>query len=241
MKSIPSDRPPRHIAIIMDGNGRWARQRGLPRLEGHRAGAEAVRRVVTAAAELGIGYLTLYAFSIENWKRPKTEVRGLMGYLRGYLRRELPTMQKNNVRFLAFGRLEELPVSVRKALDETTRDTTANTGLTLILAVNYGSRLEITDAARSAISDALAGKLHPRDLTPESFSRYLYTRDIPDPDLLIRTSGELRLSNFLLWQSSYSELYFPEVHWPDFDRGHLEEAIREYARRERRYGGVKPC
>ncbi len=241
MKPKSSQSLPAHIAIIMDGNGRWARRRGLSRLEGHRAGAEAVRRTVTACAELGVSFLTLYAFSAENWKRPQTEVAGLMRYLRQYLKNEMPVLQKNNVRLLSIGRRDRLPAATRKTLEWAKRETEQNTGLVLVLAIDYGSRNEIFDAAVRLYEEIVSGRVDADRLDPESLSRYLYTFGIPDPDLLIRTSGELRLSNFLLWQVSYAELYFPEVLWPDFDRSHLEEAIREYGRRDRRFGGVKQC
>ena len=222
----------------MDGNGRWAKERGLPRLQGHAAGAENVRRITTAASELRIEYLTLYAFSAENWKRPRSEVSGLMSYLKYYLKNELPLMQKNNIRFLAIGRLEQLPARVRKAIDRTRDATAGNTGLKLILALNYGGRAEIVDGVKTAIREAGAGKLTPDDLDETVFARYLYTADIPDPDILIRTSGEMRLSNFLLWQISYTELWITPRFWPDFSRRDLEEAIQDFQKRDRRFGGL---
>lgn len=222
----------------MDGNGRWAKERGLPRLQGHAAGAENVRRITTAASELGIEYLTLYAFSAENWKRPRAEVSGLMRYLKYYLKNELPLMQKNNIRFLAIGRLERLPDRVRKAIRRTREATAGNTGLKLILALNYGGRAEIVDAVRKVMRDGLEGKLSPAELDEASFSGYLYTAEIPDPDILIRTSGEMRLSNFLLWQISYTELWITPRFWPDFSRRDLERAISDFQRRERRFGGI---
>ncbi len=234
----PADNFPRHIAIIMDGNGRWAKERGLPRLQGHSAGAENVRRITTAASELGLEYLTLYAFSLENWKRPRTEVSGLMRYLKYYLKNELALMQKNNIRFLAIGRWEKLPAGVRKAIIRTRDATAANTGLKLILALNYGGRAEIVDGVRKTLRDGIAGRISPEELDEAVFSRYLYTADIPDPDILIRTSGEMRISNFLLWQISYTELWITPRFWPDFSRRDLEEAIRDFQRRERRFGGL---
>jgi len=234
----PAAESPRHIAIIMDGNGRWAQSRGLSRLDGHRAGAETVRKIVTACAELKIGYLTLYAFSLENRKRPRREVSGLMHYLKHYLKNELPLMQKNHIRLRAIGRLRDLPAFVRRSLDGAIAATASNTGLTLILALNYGSRAEIVDGAKAALREAAAGRLSEDDLDEERFSRYLYTAGIPDPDLLIRTSGELRVSNFLLWQISYAEFWTTPVPWPDFTRERLLEAIADYGKRKRRFGGL---
>ena len=232
------EKPPRHIAIIMDGNGRWAQERGLSRLRGHRAGAEAVRRVVTDCAELGIEYLTLYAFSLENWKRPQTEVRGLMRYLKGYLQGELELMQRNKIRLRAIGRLDLLPAGVQRALNRSVQATAANPGLTLVLALNYGGRAEIVDGVKGVMRDGIAGRIGEKDLDERRFSRYLYTRDLPDPDLLIRTSGEMRVSNFLLWQISYTEFWSTPVYWPDFNREHLLAAIEDFRRRKRRYGGL---
>lgn len=229
---------PRHIAIIMDGNGRWARARGLSRLEGHRAGAEAVRRVTTAAAEIGIDYLTLYAFSVENWRRPRREIQGLMRYLKEYLKNELPLMKKNNIRLQAIGRLDEFPVSVQKALSRTIDATAGHSGLTLTLALNYGGRSEIVDGIKRIAEAAAGGRLDPEDIDEEFFSRYLYAPDHPDPDLLIRTSGEMRVSNFLLWQISYTEFWVTEDCWPDFDKEMLLKAISDYQGRERRFGGL---
>jgi len=230
---------PRHIAIIMDGNGRWAEAKGLHRLEGHRMGVETVRRIVTACAEMNLGYLTLYAFSMENWKRPRAEVSGLMGFLKHYLLGELPLMQKNNVRLRAIGRIHDLPAPVQRTLSQVIAQTAANTGLTLILALNYGGRAEIVDAARAAIRESSAGGLNAEELSEERFAGYLYTAGIPDPDLVIRTSGELRISNFLLWQISYAEFWSTPVFWPDFNPDRLREAIAEFNQRKRRYGGLK--
>ena len=219
---------PRHIAIIMDGNGRWAGERGLSRLEGHKAGAETVRAITTACAEIGIEYLTLYAFSVENWKRPQREIKGLMRYLKEYLKNELALMQKENIRLLAIGRTDEFPPSVRKVLKGTIEATAGNTGLTLVLALNYGGRAEIIDGAKGLLKDGLAGKLDPEKLDEETFSRYLYTGNIPDPDLLVRTSGEMRISNFLLWQISYAEIWITPVCWPDFTKDHLLTAVQVF-------------
>ncbi len=229
---------PRHIAIIMDGNGRWAEARGWHRLEGHRAGVETVRTIVTACAEMNLRYLTLYAFSLENRKRPPREVSGLMGFLKHYLLGELPLMRKNRVRLRAIGRTGDLPADVRSTLDDVIAQTAAHTGLTLVLALNYGGRAEIVDAARSAVREALSGRLRAEDLDEERFSGYLYTAGIPDPDLVIRTSGELRVSNFLLWQISYAEFWPTPVFWPDFTPEILRSAIADFQKRKRRYGGL---
>jgi len=238
IEDLPPERIPSHVAIIMDGNGRWAKERGLPRIAGHRAGAEAVRRVVRAAGEFGIKVLTLYAFSTENWKRPRAEVEALMNLLRTYLRRELDELNRNNVRLQSIGRTEELPRMVQEELARAEEATKDNTGLILNLALNYGGRVEILDAVRALVKDATEGKVKVEDIDEELFGSYLYTRGLPDPDLLIRTSGEMRVSNFLLWQISYAELYFTPVYWPDFTREHLLEAILDYAKRERRFGTI---
>jgi undecaprenyl diphosphate synthase len=229
---------PRHIAIIMDGNGRWANARGLPRAEGHRAGAKSVKAAVDTCRQLGVEYLTLYAFSSENWKRPKKEVDSLMDLLEKFLREKLPDMLKQNVRFHSIGRHDLLPEKCRKQIEQATNDTQHNTGLNLVLALSYGSREEITDAARAIATKAAAGELDPADIDNELFSSHLYTANFPDPDLLIRTSGELRISNFLLWQISYSEILISPKNWPDFRGPDLKEAVEEYARRHRRFGAV---
>ncbi|MBK1831949.1 isoprenyl transferase [Verrucomicrobiaceae bacterium R5-34] len=229
---------PHHIAIIMDGNGRWANARGLPRGEGHRAGAESVREAVETCRQLGVGYLTLYAFSSENWNRPKKEIDSLMKLLERFLRDKLPEMLKQNVRLHAIGRLNMLPASCRKEIDQAIEKTRDNTGLNLILALSYGSREEITDAARRLAAKAVAGEIEPSDIDPSMIDDHLYTAGIPDPDLLIRTSGELRISNFLLWQISYSEIVISPKNWPDFRNADLRAAVDEYARRHRRFGTV---
>ena len=229
---------PRHIAIIMDGNGRWANARGLPRGDGHRAGAESVREAVETCRQLGVEHLTLYAFSSENWNRPEKEVSALMHLLEKFLREKLPEMLKQNVRFHAIGRLESLPVKCRQQIDRAVQSTRDNTGLNLILALSYGSREEITDAARDIAIKAMSGEIHPDDINNEIFAQHLYTKDIPDPDLLIRTSGELRISNFLLWQISYSEIFISPKFWPDFKNADLRAAVEQYARRHRRFGAV---
>jgi undecaprenyl diphosphate synthase len=231
---------PRHVAIIMDGNGRWAKQRGLPRLEGHRAGAESVRAIVRACGELGIGYLTLYAFSSENWSRPKAEVTALMHLLEFYLQREVAELDKSNVRLAAIGRIHELPESAQRQLHKGIETLKKNTGLTLVLALSYGGRAEIVDAARSIARDVKTGGLDIADINEELISQRLYTGNIPDPDLLIRTSGELRVSNFLLWQISYAEIHVTDTLWPDFRKPQLLAAIDDYAKRQRRFGRVAP-
>ena len=236
---MPSSSPakiPQHVAIIMDGNGRWAKQRGLPRLEGHRRGVETVRTVVDAARAIGIKYITLYAFSVENWKRPADEVSGLMGLLDYFLKRELNNLIKNRVRLLTIGRTDALPENVQRELNRVIAATKDFSEWTLVLALNYGSRTEVADAARDYAAAVQAGKEKLGDSSWERFSRYLYTADIPEPDLLIRTSGEQRVSNFLLLQCAYSEMIFTPVAWPDFGQADLQAAVDEYGRRERRYG-----
>jgi undecaprenyl diphosphate synthase len=229
---------PRHIAIIMDGNGRWAKTRGLPRAEGHRAGAESVREAVETCRQLGVDYLTLYAFSSENWNRPQKEVDALMSLLERFLREKLPELLKQNIRFNTIGRLDMLPDKCRKQIDKAIASTKGNTGLTLILALSYGSREEITDAARALAIKAIAGEIDPADIDNELFAQHLYTAGTPDPDLLVRTSGELRISNFLLWQISYSEIVISPKYWPDFRNADLRAAVDEYSSRHRRYGAV---
>ncbi len=229
---------PRHIAIIMDGNGRWANARGLPRGEGHRAGAESVREAVETCRQLGVDYLTLYAFSSENWNRPKKEIDSLMKLLERFLREKLPEMLKQNVRLHAIGRLGMLPESCRQEINQAIEKTRNNNGLNLILALSYGSREEIVDATRNIAVKVAHGEISPEDIDTTLFSSHLYTSNIPDPDLLIRTSGELRISNFLLWQISYSEIVISPKNWPDFRNADLRAAVDEYARRHRRFGTV---
>jgi undecaprenyl diphosphate synthase len=236
--SIDPARLPRHVAIIMDGNGRWARSRSLPRVAGHRAGITAVREVVETAARLGLQVLTLYAFSVENWKRPRREVDTLMELLKEFLRRELDTLNRNNIRFQVIGRIEELNESVQVALQEGIEATSRNAGLLFNIALSYGGRTEIVDACRKAMEERLQGTASWPELTEEVLERYLYTAGQPDPDLLIRTSGELRVSNFLLWQIAYAEIWVTETLWPDFRRRQLLQAIVDYQKRERRYGRV---
>jgi undecaprenyl diphosphate synthase len=235
-RQVSSDHLPAHIAIIMDGNGRWAAQRHLPRVEGHRAGIDSVRDVVETSARLGIDVLTLYAFSVENWKRPRAEVNTLMMLLKRYIRLELATLLSNNIRFQVIGRPEELPADVQHELRIGERQTAGNSGMLFNIALNYGGRAEIVDAARRA----LASGIGPEDLDEKRFGDFLYTAGQPDPDLLIRTSGEMRVSNFLLWQIAYSEIWVTETLWPDFRRRHLLEAVVAYQKRDRRYGGIKP-
>jgi len=227
---------PRHVAIIMDGNGRWATRRGLPRLKGHHAGAESVRQVVRAAGELGLEVLTLYSFSTENWRRPRLEVEGLMALLERYLRERARELDDNDVQLRAIGDLERLPRRVRKLLDEVIHLTRGNQGLKLVLALSYGSRTEIVGACRELARAVARGELRPDDIDDHAVASRLYTAGLPDPDLLIRTSGELRLSNFLLWQLAYTELLVVDEMWPDFRRPHLEQALSAYAGRQRRFG-----
>src|SRR5579875_725481 len=232
-------RLPAHIAIIMDGNGRWARQRNVPRIMGHKAGVDPVRTVVETCARLGLEALTLYAFSVENWKRPRHEIEGLWRLLRFYLRRELPNLMKNDVQLVAIGRLESLPAPVQAELQSVMEKTSQNRGMRLNLAINYGGRTELVDAVNSMIENArLEGNLDALEITEEGISEHLYTAGLKDPDLLIRTSGEMRISNFLLWQIAYAELYVTETLWPDFTRTELLQAILEYQNRERRFGGL---
>ncbi|MEN3331253.1 MAG: undecaprenyl diphosphate synthase [Blastocatellia bacterium] len=238
LRQIQLDHLPRHIAIIMDGNGRWAGRRNQPRIAGHRAGAEAVRATVETTARLGIGYLTLYAFSTENWKRPRLEVEALMGLLREFLRKEIRSLKQNNIRFQTIGREEALESAVRRELAHARRETEANTGTVLTVALNYSGRTELTQACRALALEVQKSGRNPDDINESDIARHLYTAALPDPDLLIRTSGELRVSNFLLWQIAYSEIYVTETLWPDFCRASLFEAIIEYQKRERRYGGV---
>jgi undecaprenyl diphosphate synthase len=229
---------PRHVAIIMDGNGRWAKQRHLPRIEGHRAGAESARVIIRTAGELGIKYLTLYAFSVENWNRPKDEVDALMKYLVHYLKSETPELNKNNVRLEIIGQVYRLPEAVQEHLKKSITTLSKNNGLTLIMALSYGGRTEIVDAVREIAHKAKVGELDPADITEQVFAQHLYTRNLPDPDLMIRTSGEMRISNFLLWQVSYTELVVTQTLWPDFRKPQFYTALEEYHRRHRRFGGL---
>jgi undecaprenyl diphosphate synthase len=230
--------PPVHVAIIMDGNGRWAKARGLPRIAGHKRGAEAVRETVRAAGELGVGYLTLFGFSSENWKRPLAEVQDLMGLLRIYLRSEVAELNRNGVRFRVVGDRSRFTADTIALIDEAEAMTAGNGGLSLTLALSYGGRQEIVHAARALAEEVRRGRLDPAAIDEDMFAGRLFTADIPDPDLLIRTSGEMRVSNFLLWQCAYTELAFPDVLWPDFTKRHLEQALDDFQGRERRWGGI---
>lgn len=236
MEEIDKEKLPHHIAIIMDGNGRWAKKKFLNRISGHIKGVNAVREVVTACRELGIKVLTLYAFSIENWKRPTDEVNALMGLLKEYLQKECEEMVQNNIRLNVIGRIDDLPLDVQTTLRETIKKTGDCHGMVLNLALSYGGRSEILHAVQGIISDLKKGKVKPEEITVQRFPEYLWTRGIPDPDLLIRTSGEFRVSNFLLWQIAYTELYVTDTLWPDFDRKELLKAIVDYQSRERRFG-----
>ena len=236
MEEIDKENLPRHIAIIMDGNGRWAKKKLLNRISGHIKGINAVREVVTACRELGIKVLTLYAFSIENWKRPADEVKALMGLLTEYLQKECEEMVQNNIRLNAIGRIEDLPPDVQRTLEETKKRTEHCDGMVLNLALSYGGRSEILHAVQGVLSDLQMGRIKPEEVTIQRFSHYLWTRGMSDPDLLIRTSGEFRISNFLLWQIAYTELYVTDTLWPDFDRNELVKAISDYQSRERRFG-----
>jgi undecaprenyl diphosphate synthase len=243
LTDIPREGIPRHIAIIMDGNGRWAVQRGMERIQGHRAGADTVRTVVTEAARLrkevgGPDFLTLYSFSTENWKRPVTEVSFLMQMYIDYLKQERPTMMENNIQFRQIGRLDNLPDPVLEEMQNTLEETKNNTGLTLVLALNYSSRAEITDAVRAIAAKVASQAMRPDEITERTISYHLYTAGMPDPDLLIRTAGEMRISNYLLWQISYAELFVSPVLWPDFKEQDLHSAIRSFSTRNRRFGAL---
>jgi undecaprenyl diphosphate synthase len=239
LAQIDWSRLPRHVAVIMDGNGRWAAQRGQPRVAGHRAGVEAVRAAVDTGARLRLGALTLYAFSTENWKRPRLEVDALMRMLKRYLRIELESIDRQNIRFQPIGRIDGLRESVRRELERAVERTARNTGMVLSVALNYGGRAEIVDSVREAVRALVAAGRAPEEITEEDVGRNLYTRGLPELDLLIRTSGELRISNFLLWQAAYSEIYVTETLWPDFRRADMLEAVIAYQRRDRRFGGLK--
>ncbi len=243
LSDIPAGKFPRHVAVIMDGNGRWAVRRGLPRVYGHQQGVQTVRNIVMECARLrkehgGPDYLTLYSFSIENWKRPPQEVAFLMEMYVQYLQSERALMMENNIRFRQIGRLDNLPQPVLEEMNRTLAETAGNTGLTLVLALNYGSRAEITDAVRAIAAEVKAGRLDPNDINESTISSRLYTADMPDPDLLIRTAGEMRVSNYLLWQISYAELYVSDTLWPDFSPERLHEALRAFASRNRRFGAL---
>jgi len=237
---IPPEKLPRHIAVIMDGNGRWAQQRGLPRIEGHRRGAESVRRVTEECARLGIEQLTLYCLSSENWKRPREELDFLLQMLQQYMIEQRQRVMEHNIRVRVIGRREALPEQVLRETDQTVAISRNNTGLVLCLAINYGGRAELVDAVRRIAQQVKCGQLDPQSIDEQTISQNLYTAGMPDPDLLIRTAGELRVSNFLLWQISYAEMWVTDLCWPDFDEAQLHAAIRAYAARQRRFGGLQP-
>jgi undecaprenyl diphosphate synthase len=241
VRAIDFSRLPRHVAVIMDGNGRWAKLRHKPRVEGHRAGIAAVRDSVETSARLGLEVLTLYAFSVENWKRPKAEVSTLMGLLKRYLRMELDTLLRNDIRFQVIGRSEELPDDVKRELDRGIEKTRNSKGLLFNIALNYSGRAEIADAVKQLAAEVVKGSREIEAIDERAISNHLYTAGQPDPDLLIRTSGELRISNFLLWQIAYAEIWVTDVLWPDFRRRHLLQSVIDYQKRERRYGGIKPA
>ena len=237
LEKLDLQRLPRHIAVIMDGNGRWAQKRHLPRVAGHRAGTQSARTTIETCARLHIEALTLYAFSVENWRRPKAEIEFLMELLREYLRKEMPLIQKNNIRMRFLGRPHELPAAVQRDTRAATEETARNTGMILSIALNYGGRAEIVDALNSILAER-NGHATVQPVTEELLARHLYTAELPDPDLLIRTSGEMRVSNFLLWQIAYAEIFVTETLWPDFNRARLLEALLDFQKRERRYGGI---
>jgi len=238
LDKIDLKRLPQHVAVIMDGNGRWAQRRHLPRIAGHRAGVKAAREIIETCARLKLSYLTLYAFSLENWRRPQAEVDFLMRLLREYLKRELPTIHKNNIRLLVIGRSEQLPEAVRKDIEQGMRMTARNTGMKLVVALNYGGRAELVDAFNAMLEQVRSNGMSAFQADEQTVSEHLYTAGLPDPDLLIRTSGEMRVSNFLLWQIAYAEIYVTETLWPDFSRARLLEALVDFQKRERRYGGL---
>jgi undecaprenyl diphosphate synthase len=240
LEQLDLTRLPRNVAIIMDGNGRWAERRHLPRVAGHRAGVRTAREVIESSARLGIEALTLYAFSVENWRRPQAEVEFLMRLLREYLRKELPVIHKNNIRLIVVGRGSQLPAAVQKDLDGAMKVTGGNTGMKLVVALNYGGRAELVDAFNAILREKRETGALSEEVDEQAISAHLYTAGLPDPDLLVRTSGEMRVSNFLLWQIAYAEIYVTETLWPDFHRVKLLEALIEYQRRERRYGGLGP-
>jgi len=238
LEKLDLTRLPRHVAVIMDGNGRWAQKRHLPRIAGHRSGTQSARTTIETCARLKIEALTLYAFSVENWRRPKTEIDFLMQLLREYLKKEMPLLQKNEIRMRFLGRIDELPAGVQKDVREATEKTAGNKGMVLCVALNYGGRAEIVDAMNAILADR-NGHGAPDKVTEEQLAQHLYTEGLPDPDLLIRTSGEMRVSNFLLWQIAYAEIFVTETLWPDFNRARLLEALVEFQKRERRYGGIR--
>ncbi len=239
LEKLDLGRLPRHVAVIMDGNGRWAQKRHLPRIAGHRSGTQSARTTIETCARLKIEALTLYAFSVENWRRPKTEIDFLMALLREYLRKEMPLLQKNAIRMRFLGRIDELPAGVQNDVRDAMEKTAGNKGMVLCVALNYGGRAEIVDAMNAILSERNGHHGASHKITEEQLSRHLYTDGLPDPDLLIRTSGEMRVSNFLLWQIAYAEIFVTETLWPDFNRARLLEALLEFQKRERRYGGIR--
>ena len=239
LEKLDLTRLPRHVAVIMDGNGRWAQKRHLPRIAGHRSGTQSARITIETCTRLKIEALTLYAFSVENWRRPKTEIDFLMALLREYLRKEMPLLQKNEIRMRFLGRIDELPSGVQNDVRDAMEQTAENKGMVLCVALNYGGRAEIVDAMNAILSEPNGHHGASQRITEEQVSRHLYTEGLPDPDLLIRTSGEMRVSNFLLWQIAYAEIFVTETLWPDFNRARLLEALLEYQKRERRYGGIR--
>ena len=238
MSSLDPKKLPKHVAIIMDGNGRWAKEQKMSRIQGHQEGAESVREIIRTSREIGIPWLTLYAFSEENWKRPKSEIAALMALLKRFIKSELKEMMENGIRFHTIGRTSKLPRNVQKAVDDAKEKTAKNTDMTLTLALSYGARQEVVDGIRQIVKRASRGDLNPEDITEDFFSGFLYTRGMPDPDLLIRTSGEYRVSNFLLWQLAYAELYITPIYWPDFRKEDYMKALKAYQVRERRYGAT---
>ena len=238
LEKLDPRRFPQHLAVIMDGNGRWAERRHLPRVAGHRAGVKAAREIIETSARLKLSMLTLYAFSLENWRRPQAEIDFLMRLLREYLKKELPAIHRNNIRLLVIGRSEQLPEAVRRDIDEAMRFTAQNSGMKLVVALNYGGRAELVDAFNAILDRVRRDGLSGFRADEQTISQHLYTAGLPDPDLLIRTSGEMRVSNFLLWQIAYAEIYVTETLWPDFSRARLFEALLDYQKRERRYGGL---
>jgi len=239
LEKLDLGRLPRHVAVILDGNGRWAQKRHLPRIAGHRSGTQSARTTIETCARLKIETLTLYAFSVENWRRPKTEIDFLMALLREYLRKEMPLIQKNNIRMRFLGRMDELPAGVQNDVRDAMEKTAGNKGMVLCVALNYGGRAEIVDAMNAILSERNGHGTSEDKVTEEQLSQHLYTEGLPDPDLLIRTSGEMRVSNFLLWQIAYAEIFVTETLWPDFNRARLLESLLEFQKRERRYGGIR--
>jgi undecaprenyl diphosphate synthase len=240
LPGVPREKMPRHVAVIMDGNGRWARHRGLPRIEGHRHGVQSVRRITEECVRLGIRQLTLYCFSSENWKRPQEELDFLMGLLQQYMVQQRDTVMEHNVKVVVIGRRDGLPEEALREIDKTVAISRDNTGMVVCLAINYGARAELVDAVRRIAEEVRAGKIEPDQIDERTLDAHLYTASMPEPDLLIRTAGEMRVSNFLLWQISYAEIWVTDLYWPDFSEAQLHEALRSFAARDRRFGGLGP-